>query len=360
MSPALYLQIAEDILRKIEDGSLSVGETVPGIQVLRQQYRTSHVTVLRAFRELSEKGMIRKRPGMGYVVAPQANKVRKLRSFGCLFRAVSHLPLDQYYNGIMGTIQQECAEAGIGLYFSAAAAKNLINGSCKESDAILADAEAMSRFVDGFFADAWIPDSCIEKIMVRTGKPLVVVNRSAARGITAVYPDIRESLEKLYGLLRRLGYDSVICEDTGDSEFFNDLRVSIHAGEKRKTGLANVHFETLERISFISKDEILEGMIHMLADTKKKHVFLAPTDNVAWNQIRWLRNAGFEVCRDYGMAGFFGLDAGSLNPKLTTVQVDTEDLGRKAFSALMDLLAGKDIRQENLHGSAELKFGETV
>jgi len=360
MSPALYLQIAEDILRKIEDGTLSVGETIPSIQDLRQQYRTSHVTVLRAFRELSEKGMIRKRPGMGYVVATQANKVRKLRSLGCLFRTVSHLHLDQYYNGIMGTIQQECAEAGIGLYFSAAAAKNLVNGSCKDPDAILSDAEAMSRFTDGFFADSWIPDECIEKIMSRTGKPLVVVNRAAASGITAVYPDVREPLEKLYRMLRRLGYDSVICEDTGDAGYFNDLRVEIHAGEKRKPGLSRTRFGILERISFISKDEILEKMLHTLADAKKRHVFLAPTDNVAWNQIRWLRNAGFEVGRDYGMAGFFGLDVGSLNPKLTTVEVDTEDLGRKAFSALMDLLAGKDIRQADLLGIAELKFGETV
>ena len=360
MSPALYLQIAEDILRKIEEGTLSIGETIPGIQALRQQYKTSHVTVLRAFRELSEKGMIRKRPGMGYAVAPQANRMRKLRSLGCLFRAVSHLSLDQYYNGIMGTVQTECAEAGIGLYFSAAAAKNLINGSCKDPDAILADAEAMSRFADGFFADSWIPDDCIERIMAKTGKPLVVVNRSAARGITAVYPDIWEPLEKLYGLLQRLGYDSVICEDTGDGDYFNNLRVEIHDGEKRKNESPDVRFEILERINFISRDEILEKLLHMLSDTKKKHVFLAPADSVAWNQIRWLRTAGREVCRDYGIAGFFGLDAGALNPKLTTVAVDTEDLGRKAFSAMMNLLAGKDIRQADLLGAAELKFGKTV
>ena len=113
MSPALYLQISEDILRKIEDGRLPVGGTVPSIQVLREQYRTSHVTALRAFKVLSEKGMIQKRPGMGYVVAPKANTVRKLRSLGGLFRNISNLSMDQYYNSIMGTIQQECATAGI-------------------------------------------------------------------------------------------------------------------------------------------------------------------------------------------------------------------------------------------------------
>jgi len=359
MSPAFYLQISDDILRKIEDGSLPVGGAVPSIQVLREQYRTSHVTVLRAFRELSEKGMILKRPGMGYVVAPKANTVRKLRSLGCLFRNISDLTMDQYYNSIMGTIQQECAAAGIGLYFSAAAARNLFNG-CKDPDAVLADAEAMSGFVDGFFADSWLPDDCVKEIMKRTGKPLVMVNRSASKGITAVYPDIREPLEKMYGTLLRLGYGTIICEETGETDYYNDLRLKIHAGEKRKLKLPRGCFGIMERVNFFSMDEIRKKLLHELADTSKKTVFLAPSDNTAWNQIRWLREAGAEVCRDYGIVGFFGLDSSSLIPKLTTVKIDTEDLGKKAFSALMNLLAGKEIRQSDLLGKAELKFGETI
>lgn len=359
MSPALYLQISEDILRKIEDGRLPVGGAVPSIQVLREQYRTSHVTVLRAFKALADKGMILKRPGIGYVVAPKANTVRKLRCLGCLFRNISNLRLDQYYNGIMGTIQQECAAAGIGLYFSAAAAKNLLKG-CKDPDAVLADAEAMSSFVDGFFADSWLPDGCVKEIMKRTGKPLVMVNRSASKGITAVYPDLKGSLENLYGALRRLGYDSIICEDVGEWDYFNDFRLKIHAEEKRKLKLPRGSFEIMERVNFFSHDEMLEKQRQVLSDTGKKHVFLAPTDNAAWNQICRLREAGIEVGRDYGMVGFFGLDSSSLVPQLTTVKVDTEDLGRKAFAAMMNLLEGKEIRQTDLIGNTELKFGETV
>ncbi len=359
MSPALYLQISEDILRKIEDGRLPVGGAVPSIQVLREQYRTSHVTVLRAFKELADKGMILKRPGMGYVVAPKATTVRKLRCLGCLFRNISNLLLDQYYNGIMGTIQQECAAAGIGLYFSAAASKSLLKG-CKDPDAVLADAEAMSSFVDGFFADSWLPDDCAKEIMKRTGKPLVMVNRSASKGIIAVYPDLKGSLENLYGTLQRLGYDSIVCEDTGEPDYYNEFRVKIHAGEQRKLKLPRGSFEIMERVNFFSHDEMREKQLHVLSDTGKRHVFLAPTDNAAWNQIHRLREAGVEVCRDYGMVGFFGLDSSSLVPKLTTVKVDTEDLGRKAFAAMMNLLEGKEIRQTDLLGNTELKFGETV
>lgn len=359
MSSPLYLQISDDILRKIEDGSFPVGGAVPSIQVLREQYRTSHVTVLRGFKELSEKGMILKRPGMGYVVAPKANTVRKLRSLGGLFRNISNLAMDQYYNSIMGTIQQECAAARIGLYFSAAAAKNLLKG-CKDPDAVLADAEAMSSFVDGFFADSWLPDDYLKEIMKRTGKPLVMVNRPASKGITAVYPDLKGSLENLYGTLQRLGYDSIVCEDTGEPDYYNDLRVKIHAGEQRKLKLPRGSFEIMGRVNFISMGEIREKLLYILSDTGKKHVFLAPTDNAAWNQIRWLRGAGAEVCRDYGMVGFFGLDSSSLVPKLTTVKVDTEDLGRKAFAAMMNLLEGKAIRQTDLLGDTELKFGETI
>ncbi len=303
--------------------------------------------------------MILKRPGMGYVVAPKANTVRKLRSLGGLFRNISNLPMDQYYNSIMGTIQQECASAGIGLYFSAAAAKNLLKG-CKDPDAVLADAEAMSGFVDGFFADSWLPDDYIKEIMKRTGKPLVMVNRPALKGITAVYPDLRGSLENLYGALQRLGYDSIVCEDTGEPDYYNDFRLKMHAAEKPKFRLPPGGFGVMERVNFFSLDEMRGKQLQVLSDTGKKHVFLAPTDNAAWNQIRGLKEAGFEVCRDYGMVGFFGLDSSSLIPKLTTVKVDTEDLGRKAFTAMMNLLEGKEIRQTDLLGNTELKFGETV
>ncbi|MBO4631486.1 MAG: GntR family transcriptional regulator [Lentisphaeria bacterium] len=359
MGSPLYLQISDDILRKIEDGSFPVGGAVPSIQVLRGQYRTSHVTVLRAFKELSGKGMILKRPGMGYVVAPKANTVRKLRSLGGLFRNISNLPMDQYYNSIMGTIQQECAAARIGLYFSAAAAKNQLKG-CKDPDAVLADAEAMSSFVDGFFADSWLADDYLKEIMKRTGKPLVMVNRPASKGITAVYPDLRGSLENLYGALQRLGYDSIVCEDTGERDYFNAFRLKMHAAEKPKFRLPPGGFRIMERVNFFSHDEMREKQLQVLSDTGKKPVFLAPTDNVAWNQITSLREAGFEVCRDYGMVGFFGLDSSSLVPKLTTVRIDTEDLGRKAFAAMMNLLEGKAIRQTDLLGDTELKFGETI
>jgi len=297
---------------------------------------------------------------MGYVVAPKANTVRKLRSLGCLFRSISYLPMDQYYNSIMGTIQQKCAAAGIGLYFSSAAAKNLIRGVCTDPEAVLADAEAMSGFVDGFFADAWIPDEWIEKIMDRTGKPLVMVNRSASKGITAVYPDLKDSLENLYGTLQRLGYDSIVCEDTGEPDYFNNFRLKMHAEEKPKFRLPHGGFAIIERVNLLSADEMCGKMIHLLSKNRKKPVFLAPSDNSAWNQIIGLSETGYEAGRDYGMVGFFGLDSSSLSPKLTTVNVDTADLGRKAFSALMNLLAGKEIRQTDLLGKTEFKFGETI
>lgn len=359
MGRAVYLQISDDLLREIEEGGLPVGSSIPTIQVLRGQYRTSHVTVLRAFKELADKGIIRKRPGLGYVVAPPAAKVRKLRTLGCLCRSISNLPLDQYFNGIMSVIQRESAAAGIGLYFSAAAAKTLLDGRV-DFEAVIADAEAMSGFVDGFFADSLLPDECVAKIMQRTGKSVVVVNRPASEGITAVYPGVRTVLEKMYAALHRLGYDFFACCDSGEDDYFNKLRLNVHAEAMEKFRVAPGDSRIMERFNFLTLEERQKKLVRMLCGTNRKRVFLAPSDNTAWGIFLGLREAGFEVRKDYGLVGFFGLDSSSLVPELTTVRVDTGDLGRKAFAALMNLTAGREIRQGDLLGNAELQFGETV
>jgi DNA-binding transcriptional MocR family regulator len=62
----LYEQLAEDIARRVRDGSLASGERVPSVRGLRADRGVSAATVMRAFELLEARGYIEARPRSGF------------------------------------------------------------------------------------------------------------------------------------------------------------------------------------------------------------------------------------------------------------------------------------------------------
>lgn len=60
-----YLKVAHDILRSIESGRIGVGEVLPSEAQLCTYYGVSRITVRAAMSSLSERGLVRRRPGVG-------------------------------------------------------------------------------------------------------------------------------------------------------------------------------------------------------------------------------------------------------------------------------------------------------
>lgn len=60
-----YLQVAQDILSAIETGRFGVGEVLPSEAQLCEHYGVSRITVRAAMRTLSERGLLRRRAGVG-------------------------------------------------------------------------------------------------------------------------------------------------------------------------------------------------------------------------------------------------------------------------------------------------------
>lgn len=64
----IYVQLAEDLAKRIERGEFPVGARLPSEAELAQDYRTAKMTVRRALEILRERGMIRTLHGRGSVV----------------------------------------------------------------------------------------------------------------------------------------------------------------------------------------------------------------------------------------------------------------------------------------------------
>lgn len=60
-----YQQVARDLMQAIESGRLAVGEAVPTEAQLCDHYGVSRITVRAAMSTLSEKGLVRRQPGVG-------------------------------------------------------------------------------------------------------------------------------------------------------------------------------------------------------------------------------------------------------------------------------------------------------
>lgn len=68
----MYLQIIEQVRRRIAAGDWPPGTEMPSIRQLAVALRVSVITVKRAYRELEQQGVIVTRHGKGSMVAPEA------------------------------------------------------------------------------------------------------------------------------------------------------------------------------------------------------------------------------------------------------------------------------------------------
>ncbi|MEA4909571.1 MAG: PLP-dependent aminotransferase family protein [Chloroflexi bacterium] len=67
-SPALYEQLAAELRAQIEAGAYPAGERLPSVRQMRQDRGLSPSTILQAYRQLEDAGLIEARPQSGYYV----------------------------------------------------------------------------------------------------------------------------------------------------------------------------------------------------------------------------------------------------------------------------------------------------
>ena len=74
----MYLQIIEQITRRIAVGDWKAGELIPSIRQLAADLQVSVITVKRAYLELEREGLILTQHGKGSVVAARTDVASKI------------------------------------------------------------------------------------------------------------------------------------------------------------------------------------------------------------------------------------------------------------------------------------------
>lgn len=71
----IYVQIADDVRRRIVAGELSGGDQLMSTTQYATTYRINPATANRAFNALVEEGVVEKRRGIGMFVTPDAHEI---------------------------------------------------------------------------------------------------------------------------------------------------------------------------------------------------------------------------------------------------------------------------------------------
>ena len=64
----IYRQIRDRVVAMILDGALKEGDSLPSVRTVAAEYRVNPLTVLKAYQELADEGLVETRRGMGMFI----------------------------------------------------------------------------------------------------------------------------------------------------------------------------------------------------------------------------------------------------------------------------------------------------
>ena len=94
----IYRQLRDRMVAMILEHAVAEGEALPSARTVSAEYRINHLTVLKAYQELADEGLVENRRGVGLFVTPGARE-RLLRSERRRF-------LDDEWPRVRATIQR--------------------------------------------------------------------------------------------------------------------------------------------------------------------------------------------------------------------------------------------------------------
>jgi GntR family transcriptional regulator len=71
-SQPIYRQLRDRVVAEILDRALSEGDPLPSVRNVAAEYRLNPITVLKAYQELADEGLVETRRGRGMFIKPGA------------------------------------------------------------------------------------------------------------------------------------------------------------------------------------------------------------------------------------------------------------------------------------------------
>ncbi|MDO4321968.1 MAG: LacI family DNA-binding transcriptional regulator [Lachnospiraceae bacterium] len=229
------------------------------------------------------------------------------------------------------------------------------------------------RRVTGIIVIGKIRDHNIEQLC-RYNIPLVLADHaSLTQNIDSIVTDnklggyiiVRYLVEKGFtkiGFFGELGYSLSIKERFwGYKEALADFMPKLHGGGYKLDQYVNT-YSILEGM----EEAILLNQHKKIVELIKKHgnmpeVFVCSNDKAAILLMMALQNLGYQIPKDISLVGFDNITlCEKIRPRLTTVNVNKERIGKRAVQRLLYKMTHRDTPTENAVISVELVARESV
>src|SRR3954453_7729083 len=100
----LYMQVAEGLEKMITDDILKIGDKLPSVRMLSEEYGISMGTAFQAYYHLEGKGLIESRPKSGYYVRFNNKRFPGMLSVTRLEPVINEVSIQEMIANVFGNI----------------------------------------------------------------------------------------------------------------------------------------------------------------------------------------------------------------------------------------------------------------
>lgn len=338
-----YQQVFEELSHDILSGKYTQGQKIPSEAALVQQFRTSRITIGRALRELSQRGLVQRVAGSGTFVS-RLQTAGSSYLFGLLIPDLGQTEIfDPICRGI-----ESAPEAG----------RHALLWGHTDSDHSLPEDQVLElceqfiqRNVSGvFFAPLEMGPRASETnltILARLEEariPVVLLDRCALP-----YPN--RSRHDLVGIdNRRAGYLAAAhllgmgarrssfvgyagCAPTVEARIAGFREAVLAKGLELKDC-------PVYRLTTVSSSSIQP----LLSQSRKGDGFVCANDRTAGELMHALRESGYKIPQDLRIVGIDDVEYATLLPvPLTTVHQPCREIGEAAMETMLSRIAHPDM-----------------
>jgi len=337
---AIYQIIIDEIVSSINSKELPPGARIPSIRDIKEKYNVSQITALRVFKELTDSGYIRRKMGSGYYVSEIKINQKSDLIICCVHPPRDMTNKDNWGNRVICGIMQECIEYRMGMMYPAVTGVLRDGSVAPDGPAAMASGLApIAGKAAGILLDWRFTDGDIKKYIIPAvgNTPIVIVGRDSDLPVITVSLPNKEGATDAAKLSLKAGYkDFIICKHF--NSIFNHIRCDSFQEELIRAGIPEENICIVDDvfISHESNAQVLDTIEKRIKSTSGKILLFASTDHIGRFVTDKLLEKGILFGRDAALISFNGMEiAYNFKPRLTTVAVSGELLGRTAVKALM-------------------------
>jgi GntR family transcriptional regulator, arabinose operon transcriptional repressor len=330
-----------DALREsVISGEYREGARLPSEAELVRRFGVARMTIVKAFKELEQLGLVVRRPGSGTFVAPSS---QENRLFGLL---IPELGQTEIFEPICQGMTQYRSESKVSLLWGNSFIKSdqnevVARELCEEfirqrvSGVFFAPLELVpakdevNKMVVAALDKARIPvvllDRCINGYPARSEYDLVGIdNRRTAYGATMHLVEL--GAKRIAFLGKRLSASTVDARIAGYREALFDS--DLHRSENLVT----------------RGDPADETLLRSVLKKHRPDAFLCANDHTAATLMKTLIGLGVQIPEDIRIVGIDDVKYASLLPiPLTTQRQPCQDIGKVAMATMLERLRNPDL-----------------